>query len=441
MRKLMTYTFCGLYLFVLLGLVLHTSTHRTILGKYSAKYALLLLLTAGLFFFYRKAVIFLFSETTLKKQDGTTFTIPVLPKVVFCMVSFAACFWVAETILRVRGHEQYEKPFYSCHPFLQNSLNIRDSQLHVNSHGFRGEEITKTKPDGTYRIFVVGGSTVLCDKASYEQSHVRILEKLLQRHYQDTMKIEVMNAGNSWHTSEHSLIKYLFKIKDYDPDLIILWHAINDLYRSFAPQRLARREFQTDYSHFWGPFSNIIMEHFDAEAGFYPTITLHSHIGDRFVHVLKTWPYSDIRNAIQARRNREIDVFEFPSRASFTRNLTSLIHIMQDDRVELVLATQPFLYNTQLTQAEKQTIWFPQAFCINKDNEYPSLASMERGMNQFNSETKRIAALHDIPLIDLEPQVPKNHEYFLDDCHYTPKGNQRVAETIFEFVVGKNIIE
>ncbi|MEJ2705636.1 MAG: SGNH/GDSL hydrolase family protein [Sedimentisphaerales bacterium] len=275
----------------------------------------------------------------------------------------------------------------------------------------------------------------------FEKTHVRILEKLLQEHYQRQIKIEVLNAGNSWHTSEHSIIKYLFKIKDYDPDLIIVWHAINDLYRSFTPERLVHRDFQPDYSHFWGPLSDIIMGHFDANTRLWPTVTLHSHIIGRLRYFLSKWLYSDLRNFIQTRRNKEIDVSEFPSLKSFARNLTSLIQITQNDRVKLVLATQPFLYNAQLSEAEKKTIWFPQSFCTNKNNEYPNLRSMELGMNLFNAKTKRIAALHRIPLIDLEARVPKNQDYFVDDCHYTVKGNQLIAETIFEFIKAKDIIE
>ncbi|MGI0010745.1 MAG: hypothetical protein ACREAE_05040, partial [Nitrosopumilaceae archaeon] len=34
------------------------------------------------------------------------------------------------------------------------------STININSHGFRGHEITKEKPENTYRIFVVGGSTI-----------------------------------------------------------------------------------------------------------------------------------------------------------------------------------------------------------------------------------------------------------------------------------------
>lgn len=439
--KLMVYICYGFYLFILLGLIFHTSTEPTILGKYSPQYSICILLAIGLFFPYRKAVIFVFSETTINREDGTALRISPKHKILFYTIIFLVCFFTCETMLRIKGHQKNKNAIYGFHPFLQNTLNIKDNDLHINSHGFRADEITKAKPEGTYRIFVVGGSTVLCDKVPFEKTHVRILEKLLQQHYQKQIRIEVLNAGNSWHTSEHSIIKYLFKIKDYDPDLIILWHAINDLYRSFAPERMGPREFQSDYSHFFGPVSDIVMEHFKQNERIWPNIIPHSLLLNRLYFLFERRLYTDLRKAIRTHKLKAIDISEFPSLKSFKRNLNSIVKIIQNDQVKLILATQPFLYNEILSEVEKKHIWFPEAFCINKNNEYPNLRSMELGMNLFNSETKKIAELHHIPLVDLEAHVPKNREFFLDDCHYTAKGNQLVAETLFEFIKNHKVIK
>jgi lysophospholipase L1-like esterase len=118
-----------------------------------------------------------------------------------------------------------------------------------------------------------------------------------------------------------------------------------------------------------------------------------------------------------------------------------MIQIVQNDQVKFILATQPFLYNNSLSEAEKKSIWFPKAFCTNENNEYPNIKSMEFGVNLFNSETKKIAEFHHIPLVDLEAHIPKNRKYFYDDFHYTEKGNQLMAETLFEFIKNNKIIE
>lgn len=167
--KLMVYICYGFYLFILLGLIFHTSTEPTILGKYSPQYSICILLAIGLFFPYRKAVIFVFSETTINREDGTVLRISPKHKILFYTIIFLVCFFTCETMLRIKGHQKNKNAIYGFHPFLQNTLNIKDNDLHINSHGFRADEITKAKPEGTYRIFVVGGSTVLCDKVPFEK--------------------------------------------------------------------------------------------------------------------------------------------------------------------------------------------------------------------------------------------------------------------------------
>jgi hypothetical protein len=362
-------------------------------------------------------------------------------KILLYIITFLVCFLACETFLRIKEHKENKNAIYGFHPYLQNTLNIKDGKLHINSHGFRADEITKSKPYGTYRIFVVGGSTVLCDKMPFEKTHVRVLEKLLKQHYQQQIKIEVLNAGNSWHTTEHSIIKYLFKIKDFDPDLIILWHAANDLYRSFAPKRLCHRKFQSDYSHFWGPISDVVFMHAEENTRFWPKIIPHSFLLNRLYALFEGRFYTDLRKAIRSRKLKAIDISEFPSLKSFRRNLNSMIQVVQNNEVKLILATQPFLYNDGLSEAEKKSIWFPEAFCTNENNEYPNIKSMELGVNLFNSETKKIAELHHIPLVDLEANIPKNGTFFYDDFHYTEKGNKLMAETLFEFIKNNKIIE
>ena len=51
-----------------------------------------------------------------------------------------------------------------CYDFYDDSYAgyeaiTKQESVQLNSHGFRGPEITKEKPDNTYRIFAVGGST------------------------------------------------------------------------------------------------------------------------------------------------------------------------------------------------------------------------------------------------------------------------------------------
>jgi lysophospholipase L1-like esterase len=73
-------------------------------------------------------------------------------------------------------------------------------------------------------------------------------------------------------------------------------------------------------------------------------------------------------------------------------------------------------------------------------NRYPNIDSMIRGMNAFNSATAEIARRHGLPLIDLESQIPKTTDYFLDDVHYTEDGNARIADLISAYLIQHELL-
>ena len=56
-----------------------------------------------------------------------------------------------------------------------------------------------------------------------------------------------------WYTSKHSLINYTAYCRKFDADVVVVMHAINDLYRSFSPPDFSVGKYESDYSHFYGP--------------------------------------------------------------------------------------------------------------------------------------------------------------------------------------------
>jgi hypothetical protein len=120
--------------------------------------------------------------------------------------------------------------------------------------------------------------------------------------------------------------------------------------------------------------------------------------------------------------------------------MEAIVTVLSADGVPLILATQPFLYRSDLSEEELDLIEFPTLFCSMEGNRYPNIDSMTRGMNSFNLETARVAKEHGIPLIDLESQIPKTTDYFLDDVHYTDKGNALIAQTISAYLIQQDLV-
>lgn len=354
-----------------------------------------------------------------------------------------------EIFLRYKYRNYESNSYYytidNFHPFLQSQLSVYEP-LHVDKFGFRSEEIQMKKPKGVYRIFVLGGSTVLNREVKYKKNAVYLLEQKLKKQFPEK-KIEVINAGKDYYTSEHSLIQYLFYIKEFSPDMIIMWHGINDLYESCSIDGVTYGKYKPDYSHFFGAVSNIVYSYFRPQ----PVIQIKLLTFDFFLRFIRNNFYSDITKLYDKYKSTQeaksylsnintIDTNDFPSISAYKRNLLYFIKILKEENVGLVLGDQPSLYKKNLTLDEVKRIISPQLIC-KKNNRYISLDSFKKGLNMFNRTTREVANENNVPFIDLDKDVPKNLNYFFDSVHYTEKGNLAIANSLFNFIVSNSLIK
>src|SRR5262245_48887455 len=107
--------------------------------------------------------------------------------------------------------------------------NLRSRFFRTNALGFRGPETTVQKPDGRFRIVVLGGSSAWgfgC--TADEQTIPGHLEALFRAKYPDR-DIEVINAGQIGFTFTQELIYYHRMIAPLKPDLVFLFDGYNDV--------------------------------------------------------------------------------------------------------------------------------------------------------------------------------------------------------------------
>ena len=103
----------------------------------------------------------------------------------------------------------------------------------LNSLGFRSPEFSEIKPSNTYRIFMVGGSTMFGAGASSDETTIPgILQKIFDSD-SSIQKIEVINAGMNGGNSNSELNLIVEKLLWYKPDLIIIYDGLNDLKGDF----------------------------------------------------------------------------------------------------------------------------------------------------------------------------------------------------------------
>ena len=111
-----------------------------------------------------------------------------------------------------------------------------------NGQGFRrSTETSQAKPEGVYRIFVMGGSTAygLQSMSRYGQQKYSVIrndqtiDHYLERYLRERLGregVEVINAAITSHYSHHHLIYLNQVILKYSPDMVVFIDGFNDYY-------------------------------------------------------------------------------------------------------------------------------------------------------------------------------------------------------------------
>ena len=428
-------------LFVLaLGYLLHTSNDPVLFGKYDAQYTTFLVV---LFFIVLPGFHYLarFCAVTLelKSRSGKTFLVRPRHKVAFVSVVACVVYLAADAHYdRVATERTMTFNGDVYHPYLQNTPLPNDAAQHINRWGFRGDDLDLAKENDVYRIFVFGGSTVYCGTMPYEQTHCRVLERRLREAYPQ-YHIEVQNLGADWHTTEHDTIKLLFYGQDFSPDLVIIFHAINDLVRSLTPDMFGEGPYRSDYRHYLGATANLATRGRKVP---WTVATGHWCSDLRFDQIRIAGPdgmgLGGVRTSFVPKA-RPTEITEWPSLPAFERNLRDFVGIARSKGMHVLLATQPSLYREDLTAAERQLLVFPLTHHFG--GKRPSLFSMIDGMHRFNDVTRRLAAQASVDFVDLERAMPKTTDYLYDDVHYTQAGNELIGNSWADELIESKTID
>ena len=274
----------------------------------------------------------------------------------------------------------------------------------------------------------MGGSTTRNASLPRQDRYPNVLQHLLEKYYPE-LNIQIFNAGMNWYTTKHSLINYSTDLMEWKPDLVIVMHAINDLYRSFTDTDYSTTPYDRYWSHYYGPSIN----------GAKPPTFFKWFFQRFFSRFSRCW-FSEIRY-----QEKNMPLHTYVSIKDFSRYFQKLAHYLKSDNVGIVLLTQPYLYKKEMSAEEVSTLWFGREFCTKNRGlfryYYPSPLSLRNAMDAFNLATKELSVDADLLLIDLESALPKDLQYFSDDVHYTKLGARRVAEIVADKLISMGLIK
>ncbi len=136
----------------------------------------------------------------------------------------------------IGSHERFVRVkdgYIIPHPYLLyvNRPGFADSAgVQIDSLGYRGREIAREKPPGTYRVLTLGGSTTMSWPYVEDPSQTWSgqVEAGLSRAFPDRT-FEVVNGGLAFATSAELLAGYMFRHRYLHPDLVIIHTGGNDV--------------------------------------------------------------------------------------------------------------------------------------------------------------------------------------------------------------------
>lgn len=268
----------------------------------------------------------------------------------------------------------------------------------INSLGFRGPEITREKPPGTYRIVALGASTTYANYLSDEDTYPLLLEKELRSRLR-TDAIEVVNAGMTGATSAESMHRMFTDILPLHPDMLIYYEGYNDLiprmYNDYSDDYYSFRRTPRDVEGLSRFYLYRLWKSATSEPYLSPLTGLVPNISK-----LENLPVDD-----KGKRAN----FRSTTSAVYMRNVDYIILLAQAKAIQVVLATFAFDDN-----APNWNTFMPDSL-------------WGRGIAQNNQAIQELAAEYHLPLLDWAARADGRPELFGDSIHMNAYGDAQQA--------------
>ena len=326
---------------------------------------------------------------------------------------------------------------YSPHPYMRYTPtpNYEKGNNKHNSLGYRGDEIAIPKPEGQFRIVCLGGSTTYTNNIDdYKMSYPYLLEEQLNMN--GFRNVKVINSGAGGFTTWESLLNFEFRVLDLEPDMIIIYHAVNDINaRLVWPPEAYKGDntgqyFTTTYitvpSIFeYSTLIRIIMIKLgisDSQGG----IARWGKMVDesRNTSYMTRFRKQKIDNTYPQDTFKKISA-EYMLKTNkplyFKRNIRNMVTIAKANSIKTVIAT--FAYSP-----------------LFKDNPLASSEEYIFAFDEMNSVLRDIATDMDVHLFDFAKLFPNERRYYYDGLHVVEEGAQLKAVLFAKYLIENDLV-
>lgn len=300
----------------------------------------------------------------------------------------------------------------------------------TNNMGFRGEDLANPKPQGEFRIFLVGGSTAECLSVDDSQAINTVLQNELTRSIPAGQTVKVYTAAKSGDRSYDHIAMIVHRLVHLEPDMIVVFAGFNDLNASMK---------NADYLHYRnnGNESKLagrtlaMMLVTEFELGRRVHYLMKSLVGKTDRQVFEEIPVkTDYKEKVKVRLSVPVsDELPRTNPAAYRLNLSTIEGVARAHGIQLLFMTQPSSWNSQIDPSIRNWHWMTyRAGTTYRED------SMDAALTMVNNVTREVSTERGVPLLDLAKTIPKSTEFFIDDVHFNVKGAQEIGTQLASFI-------
>jgi len=303
---------------------------------------------------------------------------------------------------------------------------------HHNRRGYRGGPIPQPKPAGEFRIACLGGSTTYGSTVEDPQLAypAQLEQELRSRGYPH---VRVINAGAEGWASHESLVNLEFRVLDLAPDLVIVYHAVNDLNgRMVWPYEAFQGDNSGAVQHSPGLNAAVPLLQQSTLARILLILSgkpSHLALIGNFTVVPKTaryWAFlrQKSRGSYPSGYFEEVsimDMLDHNPPLYFRRNLENMVAVARAHDVQPVLAT------------------FAHCDRVSDD---PVLTSPEivRGIHEHNQLIEELGAKLGVPVYRFADDFPDDPRLFIGAVHLSAPGNRLKGRLFARYLIEAELI-
>jgi len=339
--------------------------------------------------------------------------------------------------------DQEIRDIYIWHPFAgfifrknvvvegSHPSSKKKARIFIGADGFMTGTagITLDKKPDEIRIAVIGASTSVNMNLTFEENLPGVIAARVARKFPHKA-VTLLNAAVPGFDTAQSIGNLATRVMHYKPDVVIIYHAYNDL-KAVQPKKL----FAPDYTHIHTkPYGQI-------EAP--PAYIRLLNKSMAYVRVRNKFRESKQSKGIGMLKDYESRLSAVPSIAEevFEHNIRSLVAIARSGGAIPILSSFATLHDLRKDYNIKKNV---KALSNKQKIELVNLGlfitglkleGIQQGLLRYNAVLKRLASTLNTGWVDNASLVPHEDKYFIDRVHFSEQGAIKMAENYYPEVI------